>query len=71
MNKQKHQIDKKDLRRDQYFSTRLPYAFKKIRWIYSSMVNTTYNSTQEMIDKIQQFKGKTKLSFYNFKKYLL
>ena len=27
------------------------------------MVNTTYNSTQEMIDKLQQLKGKTKLKF--------
>ena len=28
------------------------------------MVNTTYNSTQEMIDKLQQFKCNTKLKFY-------
>ena len=28
------------------------------------MVNTTYNSTQDMIDKLQQFKGKTKLKFF-------
>ena len=28
------------------------------------MVNTTYNSTEDMIDKLQQLKGKTKLKFY-------
>ena len=27
------------------------------------MVNTTYNSTRDMIDKLQQLKGKTKLKF--------
>ena len=34
INKQKHQIDKKVRRQDRYFSTRLPYAIKKIREIY-------------------------------------
>ena len=29
-NKQKHQLDKKVLRQDQYFPTRLPYANQKI-----------------------------------------
>ena len=28
------------------------------------MVNTTYNSTEDMINKLQQLKGKTKLKFY-------
>ena len=28
------------------------------------MLNTTYNSTQHMIIKLQQLKGKTKLKFY-------
>ena len=28
------------------------------------MVNTTYNSTQDMINKLQQLKGKTKLKSY-------
>ena len=28
------------------------------------MVNTTYNSTEDMIDKLQQLKGKTKLKFF-------
>ena len=28
------------------------------------MVNTTYRTTQDMIDKLQQLKGKTKLKFY-------
>ena len=43
INKQKLQIDKKFLRQDHYFSTRLPYANKKIRDIWMNMVNTTYN----------------------------
>ena len=33
INKQKHQIDKKVLRQDNYVSTRLPYANKRIREI--------------------------------------
>ena len=28
------------------------------------MINTTYNSTKDMIDKSQQLKGKTKFKFY-------
>ena len=28
------------------------------------MNNTTYNSSEDMIDKLQQLKGKTKLKFY-------
>ena len=32
--------------------------------MYYSMVNTTYNSTQDMIDKLQSLKGKTKLKFH-------
>ena len=28
------------------------------------MVNTTYSSTDDMIDKIQKLKGKTKLKIY-------
>ena len=59
INKQKHQIDKKVLRQDRDFSTRLNYANKKIRDIWMNMVNTTYNSTEDMIDKLQQLKGKT------------
>ena len=29
-----------------------------------NMVNTTYNSTEDMINKLQQLKGKTKVKFY-------
>ena len=29
-----------------------------------NMVNTNYSSTEDMIDKLQQLKGKTKLKFY-------
>ena len=64
INKQKHQIDKKVLRQDRDFSTRLNYAIKKIREIYINMVNTTYNSTEDMIIKLQELKGRTKLKFY-------
>ena len=28
------------------------------------IVNTTYNSTEDMTDKLQSLKGKTKLNFY-------
>ena len=64
INKQKHQIDKKIRRQDHDFSTRLNYANKKIREIYINMVNTTYNSSEDMINKLQEIKGKTKLKFY-------
>ena len=43
INKQKHEIDKKVLRQDRDFSTRLYYANKKLREIWMNMVNTTYN----------------------------
>ena len=64
INKQKHEIDKKVLRQDHIFSTRLNYANKKIREIWMNMVNTKYNSTEDMINNLQQLKGKTKLKFY-------
>ena len=36
------------------------------------MVNTTYNSTEDMIKKLQNLKGKTKLKFYkNIKNYYI
>ena len=41
INKQRHQIDRKVLRQDRDFSTRLNYANKKIREIWMNMVNTT------------------------------
>ena len=64
INKQKHQIDKKIRRQDHDFSTRLNYANKKIREIYINMVNTNYNSTEEMINKLQELKRRIKLKFY-------
>ena len=60
-NKQRHQIDKKVFRQDHYFSTRLNYAKKKIREIFINMVKTKYNSTEDIINKLQQLKGKSKL----------
>ena len=64
ISKQKHHIDKKVLRQDRDFSTRINYANKKIREIWMNMVNTTYNSTEDMINKLEKLKGKTKLKFY-------
>ena len=66
INKQKHQIDKKFLRRDHDFSTRINYANRKMRGIWKNMVNTTYSSTQDMINNLQQLKSKTKLKFYKY-----
>ena len=60
----KHQIDKKVLRQDRDFSTRLNYANKKIREIWMNMVGTTYISTEYMINKLQHSKRKPKLKFY-------
>ena len=37
---------------------------KKIREIWMNMVNTNYNSTEDMIDKLQELNGKTKLKLY-------
>ena len=70
INEQKQQIDKKVLRKDHYFSTRLPFANKKIREICMNMLSTTYNSSEDMINKLLVLKGKTKLHFYkNISKY--
>ena len=55
---------KKILKHNRDFPTRLNYAKTKIREIYIDMVNTKYNSTQDMIIKLQQLKGKTKLKIY-------
>ena len=60
INKQRHQIDKKIRRQDHDFSTRLNYANKKIREIWMNMVN----SKEDIINKLQELKGKTKLKFY-------
>ena len=57
-------MDKKIRRQDHDSSTRLNYANKKIREIYINMVNTTYNSSEDMINKLQSLKGKTKLNFH-------
>ena len=51
---------KKIFRQDRGCSTRLPYAKKKIREIYCSMANTKDNSTEELMKKVQESKGKTK-----------
>ena len=64
INKQRHQIDKNVFRQDRDFSTRLNYANKKIRDIWMNLVNTIYNTTEDMINKLQSLKGKTKLKVY-------
>ena len=61
INKQKHQIDKKVLRQDHDFSSRLNYSIKKIREID---VNIAYLSLDNVIDRLQQLKGRIKLKFY-------
>ena len=60
INKQRHQIDKNVLRQGRDFSTRLNYGNTKIREIYINMVNTTFISSEDMINKLQSSKGKTK-----------
>ena len=45
-------------RRDLSFSTRLSHAIKKIRERFYSMVNTKYDTTEDMINKLQSLKGK-------------
>ena len=64
INKRKHQIDKKVRRQDHYFLTRLPYADKNIRENWMNKVNTTYISTQDLINNLRLLKDKTKLKFY-------
>ena len=64
INKQKHQIDEKVLRQERDFSTGLNYGNKKIREIWMKIVNTTYNSTEDMINKLQELERKTKMKFY-------
>ena len=72
INKQKHQINKNVLRQERDFSTRLNYANTKIRDMYIKMVNTNYNSSEDMINKLQSLKGKTKLKFYkNISEYFI
>ena len=61
INKQKHQIEKKVVRQSQDFSSRLNYSIKKIREIY---VNIAYLSLDNVIEKLQQLKGRSKLKFY-------
>ena len=60
INKQKHQININIHRQSQDFSTRLNYSIKKIRDIY---VNIAYLSLDNVIDKLQQLKGRKKLKF--------
>ena len=64
INKQKYQIGKKVLRQGRDFSTRIIYANKKIREIWMNMVDTKYITIEDLINKLQKLKGKTKLKFY-------
>ena len=60
INKQKHQIDRNVLRQERVFSTRLNYANKKIGETWMNLLSTNFNSTEDMINKEQQLKRKTK-----------
>ena len=53
-----------DKRQERDFSTRLNYANKNIRETWMNVINTNYSSTEDMINKLQSLKGKTKLKFY-------
>ena len=48
----------KKVLRQKKISIRLPYANKKLRKISYPMVDKTYNPPQDMIDKLQNLKGK-------------
>ena len=61
INKQTHQIDEKIRRQDHDFSNRLYYAKTKIRDIYISIANSPEDN---VIDKLQLIKGRSKLKFY-------
>ena len=61
INKQKHQIDKNFRWKSHSFSTRLNYASKKFREISYSTGNFKYTSIEDMINKLQVLKSKTKL----------
>ena len=59
--KRKHQIDRKVLRQDRYFPTRLNFAIEKIRELFYSNANGKNETTRDMIVNLQRLKGKTKL----------
>ena len=63
INKQKHQIDKNVLRQERDFSTRLNYANKKIREVWMNLVNNKDNSTEDVINKLQDLKRKNHIKF--------
>ena len=58
--KQKHQIDKEVIRRDIKLSTRFYFANKKISEINFSMIKIKFKTTEEIVEKLQSFKSKTK-----------
>ena len=52
------------LRQNKSFSTRLPFAKEKIRELKFSMVNKKPKTVEEMLNKSQNLKGKTKIKFH-------
>ena len=52
------------LRQGMKFSTRSPYANKKVMETYFSRVNIGSESAEDMIEKLQILKGKIKTGFY-------
>ena len=57
-------MNKHVLRQGRDFLKRLNYAKTKIREIYIKKVNTNYISTEDMTNKLQSLRGKTKIKFY-------
>ena len=57
-------MDIRKLRQDHSFSNRLNYANKSIREIRMNVMNTTYITTEDVINKLQSVRGKAKLKFY-------
>ena len=68
VNKQKHEMDKKNFRQDKKYSTRLPYANEKMRERYFFVKNTKHKTLEGMIHKLQFLKGRTKLKFHKERK---
>ena len=60
----RHQKEKKELRQDKKFSTRLPYVNKKLKGVFLSMMDTKYITIGDRIDNLQNLKDETKVNSY-------
>ena len=63
--KRKYQTDKRVRRKDGNFSTRPPYANKKMREIYFSTMNTKYKKGEELMNKGPKKNGRAKYKFHH------